>query len=185
MFEYKLVYKGIFSIPEACDACVITLTDEMETRAITVVADNAVAEELKAHQQEQLETEDHLVDVLNQVMCEDGADNFSFRVLIRGHRERGYLAALINSKNGKVRNLRVGEAILFAVVSGCPMYTTLDVLRNFATPYSKDVMSIAIPVLNLPTSLLQVALDKAIEEENYEGASFIRDEMKRREGKGK
>ena len=46
-------------------------------------------------------------------------------------------------------------------------------------------MSVALPIMSLPDSLLQKALDKAVEEENYEGASFIRDEMKRREEKNK
>ena len=37
----------------------------------------------------------------------------------------------------------------------------------------------------LSKNLTGKALDKAVEEENYEGASFIRDEMKRREEKNK
>ena len=49
------------------------------------------------------------------------------------------------------------------------------------SPFRKDVMSVALPIVGLPDSLLKKALEKAVEEENYEGASFIRDEMKRRQ----
>ena len=61
------------------------------------------------------------------------------------------------------------------------IFTNMEVLQNFTTPFSKDVMSVALPIVGLPDSLLKKALEKAVEEENYEGASFIRDEMKRRQ----
>lgn len=180
--EYRLLYRCVFSIPEADDVFVITLTDEAEKRAITIVADKAVADELKAHERE-LDNHDHFMDAMTDVLFEDAKMLSDYRILIRGDRDRGYLATLVNGVTGKVRDLRVAEAVLFSVVSGCKMYTTLDVLQHFSTPFNKDVMSVAIPVLSLPSSLLQVALDKAIQEENYEGASYIRDEIKRREAK--
>ena len=47
---YKLIYKGTFSIPEADDACVITLTDMAETRALSIVLAKEMASEIKRHE---------------------------------------------------------------------------------------------------------------------------------------
>ena len=76
--------------------------------------------------------------------------------------------------------------MLLSLTSGFEMCAPLEVLQKFSTPFNKEVMSVALPIMSLPDSLLlQKALEKAVEEENYEGASFIRDEMKRREEKNK
>ena len=63
---YKLIYKGTFSIPEADDACVITLTDMAETRALSIVLAKEMASEIKRHEHKAEETRNHLVDVFHR-----------------------------------------------------------------------------------------------------------------------
>lgn len=86
----------------------------------------------------------------------------------------------MNATSGSAYSLPQDEAVLLALAAGLEIFTNMEVLQKFTTPFRKDVMSVALPIVGLPDSLLKKALEKAVEEENYEGA-FIRDEMKRRQ----
>ena len=180
---YKLIYKGTFSIPEADDACIITLTDEGEKRALYIVLEKEVANEIKMHEKKMEDADCHLVDVFSKVLKDEGAVHY--RIVFEGILNQGLKAKLVNVITDASYDIRPEMAVLLSLKSDFEMCTSLDVLQKFSTPYNKNVMSVALPIMSLPDSLLHKALEKAVEEENYEGASFIRDEMKRRSGKTK
>ena len=180
---YKLIYKGIFSIPEADDVCLITLTDEGEKRALYIVLEKEVANEIKMHEKMMEDADCQLVDVFSKVLKDEGAVHY--RIVFEGILNQGLTAKLVNTITDASYDIRPEMAVLLSLKSDFEMCTSLDVLQKFSTPYNKNVMSVALPIMSLPDSLLHKALEKAVEEENYEGASFIRDEMKRRSGKTK
>ena len=180
---YKLIYKGIFSIPEADDVCLITLTDEGEKRALYIVLEKEVANEIKMHEKMMEDADCQLVDVFSKVLKDEGAVHY--RIVFEGILNQGLKAKLVNTITDASYDIRPEMAVLLSLKSDVEMCTSLDVLQKFSTPYNKNVMSVALPIMSLPDSLLHKALEKAVEEENYEGASFIRDEMKRRSGKTK
>ena len=180
---YKLIYKGIFSIPDADDVCLITLTDEGEKRALYIVLEKEVANEIKMHEKMMEDADCQLVDVFSKVLKDEGAVHY--RIVFEGILNQGLKAKLVNTITDASYDIRPEMAVLLSLKSDFEMCTSLDVLQKFSTPYNKNVMSVALPIMSLPDSLLHKALEKAVEEENYEGASFIRDEMKRRSGKTK
>lgn len=180
---YKLIYKGIFSIPEADDVCLITLTDEGEKRALYIVLEKEVANEIKMHEKMMEDADCQLIDVFSKVLKDEGAVHY--RIVFEGILNQGLKAKLVNTITDASYDIRPEMAVLLSLKSDFEMCTSLDVLQKFSTPYNKNVMSVALPIMSLPDSLLHKALEKAVEEENYEGASFIRDEMKRRSGKTK
>ena len=180
---YKLIYKGIFSIPEADDVCLITLTDEGQKRALYIVLEKEVANEIKMHEKMMENADCQLVDVFSKVLKDEGAVHY--RIVFEGILNQGLKAKLVNTITDASYDIRPEMAVLLSLKSDFEMCTSLDVLQKFSTPYNKNVMSVALPIMSLPDSLLHKALEKAVEEENYEGASFIRDEMKRRSGKTK
>ena len=180
---YKLIYKGIFSIPEADDVCLITLTDEGEKRALYIVLEKEVANEIKMYEKKMEDADRQLVDVFSKVLKDEGAVHY--RIVFEGILNQGLKAKLVNTITDASYDIRPEMAVLLSLKSDFEMCTSLDVLQKFSTPYNKNVMSVALPIMSLPDSLLHKALEKAVEEENYEGASFIRDEMKRRSGKTK
>ena len=179
MEKIKLVYQGAFAIPVAEEACVVTLTDTQEVRALSIVTDKPMANEIKFHQLDKDVKHPHLVDVLAKMICEQGPQNY--HVVFEANGKIGPKAKLVNVITSTEYSLPQDEAVLLAVAAGLEIFTNMEVLQNFTTPFSKDVMSVALPIVGLPDSLLKKALEKAVEEENYEGASFIRDEMKRRQ----
>ena len=179
MEKIKLVYQGAFAIPDAEEACVVTLTDAQEVRALSIVTDKPMANEIKLHQLDKEVKHPHLADVLAKMICEQGSQNY--HVVFEANGKIGPKAKLVNVITSTEYSLPQDEAVLLAVAAGLEIFTNMEVLQNFTTPFSKDVMSVALPIVGLPDSLLKKALEKAVEEENYEGASFIRDEMKRRQ----
>ena len=179
MEKIKLVYQGAFAIPDAEEACVVTLTDAQEIRALSIVTDKPMANEIKLHQLDKEVKHPHLADVLAKMICEQGPQNY--HVVFEANGKIGPKAKLVNVITSTEYSLPQDEAVLLSVAAGLEIFTNMEVLQNFTTPFSKDVMSVALPIVGLPDSLLKKALEKAVEEENYEGASFIRDEMKRRQ----
>ena len=179
MEKIKLVYQGAFAIPDAEEACVVTLTDAQEKRALSIVTDKPMANEIKFRQLDKDVKHPHLVDVLARMICERGPQ--AYHVVFEANGNIGPKAKLVNATSGSAYSLPQDEAVLLAVTAGLEIFTNMEVLQKFTTPFRKDVMSVALPIVGLPDSLLKKALEKAVEEENYEGASFIRDEMKRRQ----
>ena len=76
MEKIKLVYQGAFAIPDAEEACVVTLTDTQEVRALSIVTDKPMANEIKFHQLDKDVKHPHLVDVLAKMICEQGPQNY-------------------------------------------------------------------------------------------------------------
>lgn len=72
MEKIKLVYQGAFAIPDAEEACVVTLTDAQEKRALSIVTDKPMANEIKFRQLDKDVKHPHLVDVLARMICERG-----------------------------------------------------------------------------------------------------------------
>lgn len=179
MEKIKLVYQGAFAIPDAEEAWVVTLTDAGEERALSIVTDKPMANEIKFRQLDKDVKHPHLVDVLARMICEQGPQ--AYHVVFEANGNIGPKAKLVNATSGSAYSLPQDEAVLLALAAGLEIFTNMEVLQKFTTPFRKDVMSVALPIVGLPDSLLKKALEKAVEEENYEGASFIRDEMKRRQ----
>lgn len=66
--KIKLVYQGAFAIPDAEEACVVTLTDAQEKRALSIVTDKPMANEIKFRQLDKDVKHPHLVDVLARMI---------------------------------------------------------------------------------------------------------------------
>ncbi len=75
---------------------------------------------------------------------------------------------------------RTSDAIALAMRCGCPIYTTAEIMDSEYLREAGD-SSFAVSVNLVDLAALKEALAKAIEEENYEQASRLRDEIRRRE----
>lgn len=75
---------------------------------------------------------------------------------------------------------RTSDAIALAMRWGCPIYTTAEIIESEQLhEEGNTAFSVNVNVVDL--KVLREALAKAVEEENYEQASRLRDEIKRRE----
>lgn len=99
------------------------------------------------------------------------------------HVEGGtYCSYLIcEEENGHVRQVdaRTSDAVAIALRAGCPIYT-FDTLLDQHGMDDETKGMVQVPLSSLDTEWLQEALKKAVKEENYEWASHLRDEIKKR-----
>ena len=74
---------------------------------------------------------------------------------------------------------RTSDAIALALRYKCPMYTTEDIME---TEHLHDLGEgkFSVPITSVSVELLEDALQKAIDKEDYETASQIRDEIRKR-----
>lgn len=75
---------------------------------------------------------------------------------------------------------RTSDAVALALRYKCPIYTTAQIMDEEHLREESD-SSFSVTVNMVGISVLKEALTKAIAEENYEQASRLRDEIRRRE----
>jgi protein-arginine kinase activator protein McsA len=86
---------------------------------------------------------------------------------------------LMNNIGDSVR-LRMSDAVLLSLISDIPLYIEDNLMERQCFPFDERAQKIAIPINTMDLSRLQSALADAIENENYELASQLRDEINKR-----
>lgn len=176
---YKLKFKGAFGIPQDKETYILSLTDENEERVVSVVTDRKMAYTFRDIDDHNKELNTHLPFLLSYLI--ENGEGFHHSIQFHGVKDVGLKAALVDLVTDKRYPLKSDEAVLLSRIADIDMYADMDVFKYFSTPFGKDNMQVALPILSLPDKMLQVALKEAISQENYESASYIRDEIKRRE----
>lgn len=176
----KLKYKGVFDIPDGEGSCVITLTDGEEKRALSIMTRRAMGFDLKNHSEKRNVARHSAVGVLAYILKDKGILD-QYVICIDAKKDLGFNARLENQLDGSRLPMLPDEAVLFSLVTDVDMYATANAVQYFSTPYAENAHMVALPIQGLPDGMLKKALDKAVEDENYETASYIRDEMKRRQ----
>ncbi len=132
------------------------------------------------------------------------ADSFEIHLLevvINKFEEGIFFSKLVCEKDGEIKEIdsRTSDAVALALRFGCPIYADESIVEeagivieepdqeeeeeNLQTTESEPHPSSANPYEDYLLEELEELLQKAIEEENYEEASRIRDEIKRRKEK--
>ena len=75
---------------------------------------------------------------------------------------------------------RTSDAVALALRYKAPIYTTSDIMASECMREMGNG-SFTVPVNMITMPMLKEALQKAVDEENYEQASRLRDEIRRRE----
>ena len=76
--------------------------------------------------------------------------------------------------------MRAADAVLFSLAADAPIYIEPELMQRQSVRFAEGTRGISIPVNSLSTDMLEQALQKAIAEENYELASQLRDEKRKR-----
>lgn len=119
-------------------------------------------------------------------------------VFIYKFEDGAFYAELLLSQNGKEYKIdsRTSDAVAIALRTKSPIYTTEDIMKSMAIIFDEkdyfqdDVQATQDVDINVEEAIdtvsigqLKDKLQKAIQEENYELATKLRDEIKRRESK--
>ena len=102
-------------------------------------------------------------------------------MMIYGIHDGQYQVVLSDCDYTNNVRLRMSDAVLLTVISdNIPLYIEQTLMERQSVPFDPKAMGIAIPINTMDNQRLGEALQHAIEEENYELASHLRDEINRR-----
>ena len=106
------------------------------------------------------------------------------RILIYKAKDGVFYSYLYFEREGEEFKLdaRTSDAVAMALRFGCPMYTTEEIMeREHLHDLGEGKFS--VPITSVSVEMLEDALQKAIEKEDYETASQLRDELRKRKEK--
>lgn len=183
MNKIKLIFKGISEIIGGEELCLLILTDPASTRQLTIVCDKQMEYQLGLRMSKTPITDKMLPEALWKMMQMQSESEYE--ILIYAIQDGQYKAMLTDQSNMQSVQLRASDAILLSYISSIPMYIEERLMMRQSVPFSQNAAGMAIPVNAISTNMLKQALDKAIDEENYELASHLRDELACRTGNNK
>lgn len=176
-----MVFQGVSEILEGPELAVLILTDQMKERQISIVCDKHMEYQFGIRLGKKVNTERMLPEVMTAVAKQQGG--MRFEILISDVIDGEYRCMLVNETTFESLPIRASDAILFAIVSNTPIYIEYNLMMRQSVRYSANTHGMAIPINALSGEMLDKALQKAIDEENYELASYLRDEINKRKKK--
>ena len=178
MGKVKLKFLGISEVVGVDDISLLTLVDEGEQRQLIVTCDKTMSKQIQLRMMNRPELKLLYPEVMDALLQDYGIRQLEVDIV--GHREGEYITQITNPSTGMSHPVRCSDGILFSLVHHCPLYITTQLMITQSVSYQPGSPKIALPINVLTDKMLQMSLDKAIELENYEMASNLRDELKRR-----
>ena len=156
------------------DIGIIILADHNAARHIAVICDKACMQQLKLRLEKNKSCGSMLPETLSRII--DQQSGLDYRLLIDGT----YQARIVG--DGLIDDfcLRATDAVLLHLISKKPLYATAELMNNQSTPLIPGNPAMALPYNALSDNMLFDAMKSAVEQEKYEMASSIRDELRKR-----
>lgn len=178
MNKERLIFKGVSEIVGTEDLGLLILTDEAKVRQITIVCDKAMAVQLELRVKKVPITKIMLPEVLCGLLRSN--TDMNFEIIIDDIVDGQYRTILYDKATLEPMVVRASDAVLLSLVGNIPLYIETGLMRRQSVMYRENSKGVSLPVNTISDKMLQAALDKAIADENYELASHLRDEKKRR-----
>ena len=157
---------------------IMTLIDENEKKLFAVVCDTQMKNYIHKRLAHREKCKEMLPEVLVRIITE--RIGLSFYILINEIVNGQYRAIVVSEDNGESLRLNAVDAVLLHIISEAPIYVDATLFQTQGVPYIPGSPAMAIPYNVLTDQMLQDALNKAVETENYEMASRFRDELRNR-----
>ena len=170
-----LRFENLQQIAGSDELSVILLTDEPRKRALSVVCDTDMTRQLLIRLRGNAKVcRTMLPEALLQLLPS------SYEMMIVGVYDGQYQVMLMDTENGNSVRVRTSDAVLLSIISHIPLYIEERLMAQQSVPYDEHATGVAIPINSMDKPRLRAALKNAVEEENYELASQLRDEINRR-----
>lgn len=183
MNKIKVQFIGLSQVVAASHMGLLVLADEAKTRQVAIVCDGMIEREfIRRMKNDKLNER-----LLPEVMCTVNPlmTGEHYEVFFNTIREGQYRAMLLCKDDFSLTPIRASDAVLLAQVAKLDMYMEEHLFKMQSAPYHKNEGKMSLPINALTDQMLLEALSKAIEEENYELASIIHEEIGKRENKNK
>ena len=177
--KIKLHYKSISEVVGVDEVGLITLLDELEQRQLNIVCDKFIVDQIQLREMGQAIESTLLLPGALLSLFQPGQEP-PFELFISAIDGGEYIAELRMEHVARAVKLRASDAVLLSIITQQPILID-DQLMNFqSVPYQAHSKSMALPINTLTSKMIKKSLEKAIEEENYELASQLRDELNSR-----
>jgi len=175
MKRILLRFENLSQVQGSVDLSVILLTDEERQRALSVVCDADMSRQMLIRLQGKREfCRTLLPEALLSLMPS------SYEMMIVGIYDGQYQVMLMDMQSGNSVRIRTSDAVLLSVISHIPLYIEERLMEHQSVPFVEHAKGISIPINSMDMPRLKAALQNAVDEENYELASHLRDEINRR-----
>lgn len=174
MERVLLRFENLQQVVGSEELSVILLTDESRQRAISVVCDQDMTRQIMLRLSKPSVSRTMLPEVLLQMLTSQ------YEMLIVGIYDGQYQVLLMDIEGKQSVRMRMSDAILLSIISNIPLYMEERLMQRQSIPFDENATGVAIPINTMDTKRLRQALNHAVEEENYELASQLRDEINRR-----
>jgi hypothetical protein len=176
----RLIFKSVSEIVGSDNIGLLVLTDSDGQRQVAVPCDDRTLNEFRMRMDHNPMSNKLLPEVLWNVL--QWQTDLRLEVHIDLLREGKYQAVLSNEETMDMVPISATDGILLSYVTrgDIPIMMDKALFMRQSTPYDSGAIGVSLPVNTISDEMLRNAMDRAIENENYEMASHLRDEINRR-----
>lgn len=156
----------------------IVLVNEKETKQIAITCDETLGQEILLRQSHETGLERRLPEVFAHFLAVQMED--PYEIVINDVVDGEYRALITDQSGLEMIPVRASDAILLAVAARIPVFIEEELMTRQQVDFHSSGDSMQMPINGISEEMLREALKKAIENENYEMASHLRDELNRR-----
>lgn len=174
----RLFLDEVAEFTNSHEFAIVSLANEQKTRMVTIVCLTEVANAIKMRMQQYKINEILLPEATAQLMQLNGLDHYE--LLIDNLIEGQYMAYLHDTVSEKNVRIRITDGILLAQAAKMPICIDEELLSKQSVRYRSLKNGVSIPVNTITIDMLKESLQKAIDEEDYEMAAKLHEELKNR-----
>lgn len=174
MKRTQLKFESIQQVVGNDDLSVILLTDKNRQRALSLVCDHQMTSQILLRIQSPSKCLTMLPESLVQLLPGQ------YEMMIYGIHDGQYQVVLSDVEFKHSTRIRMSDAILLSIISTYPLFIEENLMLQQSIRFDANSTGVAIPINTMDIQRLNVALQSAIDDEDYKLASVIRDEINRR-----
>ena len=174
-----LLIKSVSEILGIKDVALVSLVNATETRQIVVSCELEMRDLIMKYMTDRPETQMLFPSVVNDILAT--RDKSSLEVRINGVKDGVYQTEIYDRLTQKSFPIRCSDGIFMSVACKLHIYASAEVMRLHSIPYVTGATKVVLPLSVLSEKLLKNSLHMAIETENYEMESNLRDELTNRQ----
>lgn len=176
--KVRLVFRGTMEIAGSENVGLILLANEEGTKQLNVLCDKHMLYEFAVRKHPDRQNR-HLIAESVWSLFSQLTDE-RCHILIHGIAHEQYQCIIVAEPSLLSTPIRMSDAVLLATITEMPILMDAALFERQSLPATDQEESVSLPINTVSAHLLQKALDKAIEDEDYEMASRLRDEISRR-----
>lgn len=173
-----LLIKSVSEILGIKDVALVSLVNATETRQIVVSCELEMRDLIMKYMTDRPETQMLFPSVVNDILAT--RDKSSLEVRINDVKDGVYQTEIHDRLMQKSFPIRCSDGIFMSVACKLHIYASAEVMRLHSVPYVTGATKVGLPLSVLSEKMLKDSLQMAIETENYEMASNLRDELNKR-----